>query len=97
VINLEQPRTLGIEEIGSKYSGKICFAGPCDIQNTLPLNDAAKIYEEADLLIQSWGRPSGGFIAVDKIEGEAFGATYETRKTMLEAFLQADRWIRPST
>lgn len=97
VINLEQPRTLGIEEIGRKYSGKICFAGPCDIQNTLPLNDASKIYEEADLLIQSWGCPTGGFIAVDKKEGGAYGATFETRQTMLDAFIKADRWFPATT
>ena len=28
VVNLQQPRNLGIEEIGARYRGKICFETP---------------------------------------------------------------------
>jgi uroporphyrinogen decarboxylase len=91
-INLEQPRTLGIEDIGAKFSGRLCFAGPCDIQNTLPLKDEQGIYEEAELLINCWGTPEGGFIAQDKGGGEAYGATIEKRRAMLHAFQKYDRW-----
>jgi hypothetical protein len=91
-VNLEQPRTLGIQEIGEKFSGRLCFTGPCDIQNTLPYADKAGIYEEAELLLQCWGTPAGGFIAQDKGSSEAYGATEIKRRWMLEGFQKADRW-----
>jgi hypothetical protein len=92
VINLEQPRALGIEEIGEKYNGRICFAGPCDIQHTLPLNDAEAINIEAELLIQCWGTDSGGFIAQDKSQAESYGSSVENSRIMMNAFIKADRW-----
>jgi hypothetical protein len=91
-INLEQPRTLGIEEIGAKYAGRICFAGPCDIQNTLPRKGEQGINEEAELLLNCWGTPKGGFIAQDKSDGASYGATVEKRVIMLKAFQKYDRW-----
>lgn len=92
VINLEQPRALGIEEIGETYSGRICFAGPCDIQHTLPLNDPEAIRSEANLLLQCWGTNKGGFIAQDKSDVESYGGSKENSRIMMEAFIKADRW-----
>jgi uroporphyrinogen decarboxylase len=92
VISLEQPRALGIEEIGKQYSGRICFAGPCDIQHTLPLHDPEAIKAEAKLLIQCWGTRSGGFIAQDKSDVDAYGGSIENSRIMMNAFIKADRW-----
>ena len=36
VLDLQQPRALGIEEIGAAFAGKVCFSSLCDIQKTLP-------------------------------------------------------------
>ena len=47
VVNLQQPRNLGIEEIGRRYRGRICFESLCDIQTTLPRGDSREIREEA--------------------------------------------------
>ena len=50
VVNLQQPRNLGIEEIGRRYRGRICFESLCDIQATLPRGDVRAIEEEAALV-----------------------------------------------
>jgi len=89
VINLQQPRALGIEEVASKYSGIICFECPLDIQTTLPFGTKDEMFAEAKLLIETWGTPRGGFIASDYGDGEAIGAPPAKKQMMLDAFRAA--------
>jgi hypothetical protein len=93
-INLQQPRALGIEEIGRRYRGRICFESLCDIQHTLPFRDAAAIREEAALLLQHWSTPAGGFILSDYGDGEAIGVPLEKKQIMLDAFRELDPWAK---
>jgi uroporphyrinogen decarboxylase len=92
VINLQQPRALGIEEIGRQFRGRICFESLCDIQHTLPFKGPGEIREEARLLLREWGTPDGGFILSDYGDGAAIGVPPETKQVMLDAFLDADPW-----
>lgn len=92
VLNLQQPRALGIEEVGRQFRGRICFESLCDIQRTLPFKGAKEIREEARLLLEQWATPDGGFILSDYGEEEAIGVELEKKRIMLEAFLQADPW-----
>jgi len=64
VIQLEQPLALGIEEIGRRYRGRICFEASVDIQKTLPRMDLTAIRKEICELLAHWATPEGGFIAV---------------------------------
>ena len=90
VINLQQPRALGIEAVGSQFAGRICFESLCDIQSTLPVKDADYIRAEAQLLLQHWGTPQGGFILSDYGDGNAIGVTVEKKQIMLKAFHELD-------
>lgn len=92
VINLQQPRALGIEAVGERFCGRICFESLCDIQHTLPFLDAQAIQEEAALLLARWGNPQGGFILSDYGDGRAIGVPIEKKRIMLDAFLEADPW-----
>lgn len=94
VINLQQPRALGIEEIGGQFAGRICFSSLCDIQATLPRGNERAIRDEAQLLIDQWSTEAGGFILSDYGNGEAIGVPLETKEVMLDAFRRADRWRR---
>jgi hypothetical protein len=94
VINLQQPRALGIEAIGEAFRGRICFESLCDIQHTLPFKTPEEIQEEANLLLEQWATPAGGFILSDYGDGRAIGVDPEVKRTMLTAFLQADPWSR---
>ena len=91
-INLQQPRALGIEEIGERYRGRICFASLCDIQHTLPFKDKQEIIEEANLLLKHWSTADGGFILDDYGDGEALAVDNYKKQIMLDAFLDADPW-----
>ena len=92
VLNLLQPRVLGIEEIGKNFAGKVCFNSLCDIQRTLPFETADVIVEEAHSLIENWGTDSGGFILSDYGDDEAISVAPEKKRIMYDAFLNADRW-----
>ena len=96
VIEIQQPRALGIEEIGRRYRGRICFASLCDIQATLPFKSDAEIRDEARLLLERWATPAGGFILADYGDGEAIGVPIEKKRVMLEAFLEFDPWAAQS-
>jgi len=93
VIELQQPRLVGIEETGRQCSGKVCFASLCDIQHTLPRGTADEIEAEALLLLKHWAHPDGGFILIDYGDGNAIGASLEKKAIMLNAFLKADPWL----
>jgi uroporphyrinogen decarboxylase len=92
VINLQQPRALGIEEIGQRFRGKICFESLVDIQSTLPGGTRREIEEEARLLLEHWATPEGGFILSDYDDPEAIQVSYEQKKTMFEAFKKAGKF-----
>ena len=57
VINLQQPRALGIEEIGSQFRGRICFESLCDIQHTLPFRDAGEFVPRRSCCSNAGERP----------------------------------------
>lgn len=88
VVNLQQSTLLGIEEIGRRYAGKVCFESPVDIQKTLQQGTPEEIRAEARLLLEKWGTPEGGFIASDYGQGEAIGVPMEKKWVMFNAFAQ---------
>jgi len=88
LVNLQQPRNLGIEEIGRRYAGRICLESLCDIQMTLPWKSADEIRSEAALLIEHWATPNGGFVLSDYGDGAAIGVPLEKKRIMLEAFIE---------
>ncbi|UCD58490.1 MAG: hypothetical protein JSV16_05090 [Candidatus Hydrogenedentota bacterium] len=92
VINLQQPRALGIEEIGRHFRGKICFESLIDIQATLPDGTPEEIEREAQLLLEHWSTQDGGFILSDYDDAEAIQVSYEQKKTMFEAFRQIGKF-----
>ncbi len=92
VLNLQQPRALGIEDVGRQFAGRVCFSTTCDIQHTLPFKGEQDIIDEARLLMECWGTERGGFILSEYGDGRAIGVPDEKKKIMLDAFLKYDRW-----
>lgn len=92
VMNLQQPRALGLEEIGRRFAGRVAFWSLCDIQHTLPFRSDEEIREEARLLLAHWATPQGGFILGDYGDGEAIGVALEKKQVMFDAFQMYDRW-----
>lgn len=91
-LNMQQPNTNGIEEIGERFAGKICFNTCCDIQTTLVGGTDAQIEAEARKLMNTWGTEKGGFILTDYGDPEAIGCTIERSRVMYDAFMKHDPW-----
>jgi hypothetical protein len=91
VINLQQPHVVGIEKIGRKFRGRICFQSSCDIQKTLPSKSATEIEAEARLLLHHWASPQGGFIIDVDAENETdLRIPPQNIQVMVDAFQAAD-------
>lgn len=91
-INMFQPVTNGIEEIGKRFAGKICFYTCCDIQKTLITGTDEEIEAEAKQLIDQWGTDDGGFICYSYGATKDIGSTIEKKQVMFDAFVRYDRW-----
>jgi len=92
VVNLQQPRLLGIEEVGRKYAGKLGFQTLCDIQHTLPFESDEYIVAEAKRLLDCWATDDGGFILSDYGDDVAIGVVPGKKRVMYDAFKNNDRW-----
>jgi uroporphyrinogen-III decarboxylase len=96
VLNLEQPRTYGIEELGRQFAGKVCFLTTADIQTTMPGGDPETIRAEVRELVRHWATPQGGFIVFNYGDSEAIGTTPEATKTMFHEFCRMMHyWNKP--
>lgn len=91
VINLQQPKLLGIEEIGNYFREKICFESNVDIQSTLPKGDFREIKDEIEILLKFLASEKGGFILTN-IRTEGNGITEESKQFMIETFRKLDPW-----
>ncbi len=86
VVNLQQPRALGIGEMGRRYHGRIAFESLADIQATLPKADRNLIRKDARDLAANWMSRKGGFIFSDYGNGEAIGVPLKIKHIMYEEF-----------
>ena len=91
-LNMQQPNTNGIDEIGQRFAGKVCFYTCCDIQTTLVSGSKEQIETEAKKLMDTWGTENGGFILSDYGDPAAIGGTMDRTKAMYDAFMKHDRW-----
>jgi hypothetical protein len=88
VVNLQQPTNLGIEAMGRRYRGQICFESICDIQMTLPFGTEEQVREEARMLLEWWRTPQGGFVLSDYGDGKAIGVAEDRKRLTLQAFCE---------
>jgi len=86
VLNLQQPRAYGIEELGARFAGKTCFLTTVDIQTTLPQGKADAVQQEAADLVANWSTSEGGFIVFNYGDAEAIGTTDAITEIMFKAF-----------
>ena len=92
IINIHQPRLVGIDEVSEIAQGKICFEAAVDIQATLPTGNKELIENEVKELIEKWATPEGGFIGVEYGYLGAIGVTKESMLYALECFEKYGQW-----
>ncbi len=93
VLNMQQPRAYGIEELGRRFAGKVCFLTTADIQATMPRGNCDEIREEVRLLVENWSTPQGGLMVFNYGFDEAIGTTAEATEAMFREFdRMKDHW-----
>jgi len=90
VINTFQPALLGIEEIGKRFSGRVCFETCVDIQKTLPFGTNEDIRKEVKALVENWRTPQGGLIICDYGEGRMIGVPDEKKQIIFSALKELE-------
>lgn len=75
IVNVQQPRALGIPEIEKRYGGRIAFETLADIQATLPTGDHERIDADVEDLMSHWATPEGGLVFSDYGDNEAIGVS----------------------
>jgi uroporphyrinogen decarboxylase len=86
VLNMQQPRAYGIQELGSAYAGKTCFLTTVDIQATLPRENPDDVRKEARELVKYWSTPAGGFIVFNYGDSEGIGVSDNIAEVMFKEF-----------
>jgi len=92
VMNMMQPQTYGIEEIGRRFAGKICFLATADYQKTLPEGNPDKIRTEVRQLVRSWSTRDGGLVVFNIGDPSKMGITTEAMEAMFRAFAEMACW-----
>jgi hypothetical protein len=86
VLNMQQPRAYGIQELGRQFAGKVCFLTTVDIQATLPKGDPDAVRAEAKELVENWSTPKGGLIVFNYGDPEGIGSSDQTAEVMFKEF-----------
>lgn len=86
ILNIHQPRLVGIDEVSEVAQGRICFEAAVDIQSTLPTGDKEAIEKEVIELIEKWATPKGGLIGIEYGYLDAIGTTKESMIYAYECF-----------
>jgi len=90
VVQLDQPRLMGVDRLAREFGGKICFWNTVDIQWSSP--DEVTLDEaraEATHMIEQLGRFSGGFIARQYPQPGDIEMPHEKHRAIYEAFMEA--------
>jgi hypothetical protein len=85
VIQMDQQENMGLARLGREFGGRITFWCPVDIQQTMVRGTLDEIRTYARAMVQTLGRPRGGFMA--KWYGDPAGAGH--RDEAIEAMCQA--------
>jgi hypothetical protein len=88
VIQMDQQENMGVDNLGSRFGGRLAFWCPVDIQQTMVKGSLEDIRQYARKLIYTLGSYNGGFIAKWYGAPEAVNHSQEKIKAMCEAFVE---------
>jgi hypothetical protein len=88
VIQMDQQENMGLDELGSRFGGRITFWCPVDIQGTMVRGTPDDIRAYCRRMVATLGRPNGGFIAKWYSDSKAVGHTKEAIDAMCDEFMK---------
>lgn len=88
VIQMDQQENMGLEVLGNRFGGRICFWCPVDIQNMMCRGSLDDIRAYCRKLASLLGRDNGGYIAKWYADPVGAGHSEEAIQAMCEEFMQ---------
>ncbi len=88
VLNPGQPSLNGIEEMGRRFKGQICFACPVGYQTTAISEDPVAIEKEIQAYLDCFGSKEGGFYGLAAQRLMELGVSEETQKLVTKLWLK---------
>ena len=86
VIQMDQQENMGLDLLGERFGGRITFWCPVDIQHTMVHGSLDDIRAYCRKMVNTLGRPNGGFICKWYSDPVGAGHRQEAIDTMCEAF-----------
>ncbi len=86
VLNVNQLSLNGLDEIGERFGGKICFFGGLDSQWILPFGSVKEVEHHVRSVFQALASYEGGYIAVPLSGGGGYDMPLVNLKVVLGTF-----------
>jgi hypothetical protein len=87
VIQMDQQENMGLDALGERFGGRVCFWCPVDIQQTMVFGTVDEVRVYARKLIDTLGRYRGGFIAQWYASPQAVAHSQEKIEAMSQEFV----------
>ena len=87
VIQMDQQENMGLENLGKRFSGRITFWCPVDIQNTMIRGSQEQVRAYCHKLVQYLGTPAGGFMTKWYSDPVGAGHRQQAIDAMCQEFL----------
>jgi hypothetical protein len=87
VIQMDQQENMGLEVLSRRFSGRITFWCPVDIQNMMVTGTLDEVRAYCWKIVKALGRSNGGFLARWYADPEGAGHRQEAIEAMCEEFL----------
>lgn len=94
VLQFDQPTLHGVDNLSTRFGGRVTFWCPVDIQRTLQTRDPEIIRRGARELIEKLGKFEGGFIAGYYGDNVAIGLTPDVQDHACRAFVEFGTYHR---
>lgn len=88
VIQMDQQENMGLAMLGERFGGRLAFWCPVDIQNTMVYGTLGEIRAYCRKMVETLGRPEGGFIAKWYPDPVGAGHRPEAIDAMCDEFLK---------
>lgn len=88
VIHMDQQENMGLKNLGNRFSGRITFFAPVDIQKTMAYGTLDEIRAYCRRMVKELSRPEGGFIPCWYSDPVGAGHQQEDIDAMCEEFLK---------
>ncbi|MCJ7492446.1 MAG: hypothetical protein MUP15_09930 [Dehalococcoidia bacterium] len=89
VLQIDQPRLMGVERLANEFGGKVCFWNCVDIQwSSQPEVTPDEVREEATQMALAMSRFDGGFVARQYPQPEDIEMSVEKHRAIYEGFME---------